>query len=218
MLTICIGSLPLGHYIALPPRTEELHSPRPNFQGSPCIATVVSPHVGLVQLPDYHHTPALRKILIASLGQTLPRRHPKPYRLLLPLPVLARPSPARGNTETRYRIPARRTLHLRVIAKIPNQCELLIHSTVPLMLSQSESHSDPAFQKARQTYLHPIVHLFQYFVKSQSDQFRPPNKNCTQTRTRRASPPLLASEPPPAPPLPRTGEGVPAVPRRSPSN
>ena len=153
MLTIRIRSLPLGHYVTFVPRTEELHSPRPNFQGGPCIATVVSPHVGLVQLPDNHHTPTLRKILVASLSQPLPRRHPKPYSLLLPLPVCPRPSPTRGNTETRYRIPARRVPQFRVIAKIPNQCDLLIHSTVPLMLSQSESHQIRHSAKpARPTY------------------------------------------------------------------
>lgn len=160
MLAIRIRSLPLGHYVTFVPRTEELHSPRPHFQGGPRIATVVGPHMGLVQLPDNHHTPTLRKILVTGLGQTLPSRHPKPYSLLLPLPVCSRPSPTRGNTETRYRIPARRVPQLRVIAKIPYQCDLLIHSTAPLSDVQLDSQSDRHAKTAQNSLDTPIVHMF----------------------------------------------------------
>lgn len=131
MLAIPIRSLPLGHDVTLLPRTEKLHMPRPNLQDGPSIAFVVCPNVRLFQLADNHHAPAFREILVARLGLPSPHRHPKPDRLLLPLPVLARPRPRGGNAEIRYRIPARQVPQLRVIAQIPNQSDLLIHFTVP---------------------------------------------------------------------------------------
>ena len=131
MLPIPVRSLPLGHDVTLLPRTEKLHIPRPNLQDGPSIAIVVCPNVRLFQLADNQHAPAFREILVARLGQALPRRHPKPDCLLLPLPVLACPRPRGGNTEIRYRIPVRQVPHLRIIAQIPNQSDLLIHCTVP---------------------------------------------------------------------------------------
>ena len=131
VLAIPVRSLPLGHDVTLLPRTEKLHIPRPNFQSSPCISTTVGPHVRLFQLADNQHPPALRKILVTGLGKSLPRSYLKPDRLLLPLPVSTRPVPIGGNTEIRYRIPVRQVPHLRIIAQIPNQSDLLIHCTVP---------------------------------------------------------------------------------------
>ena len=131
MLPIPVRSLPLGHDVTLLPRTEKLHMPRPNFQSSPCISTTVGPHVRLFQLADNQHAPAPCKILVTGLGKSLPRSHLKPDRPLLPLPVSTRPVPIGGNTEIRYRIPARQDPHLRIIAQISNQSDLLIHCTVP---------------------------------------------------------------------------------------
>lgn len=160
MLAIRISSLPLGHYVTFVPRTEELHAPRPYLQRGPNVAAVIRPRRGLFQLPNDQHAPSLRKILAARLGQSLPRRDSKPDRLLLPLPVCPRPSPTRGNTETRYRIPARRVPQLRVIAEIPNQSDLLIHFTAPLSDVQLDSLLDRRAKAAQNSIPATIVHMF----------------------------------------------------------
>lgn len=160
LLPVRISRLPTGMSVSFGTRAEELHAPRPYLQRGPNVAAVIRPRRGLFYLPNDQHAPSLRKILAARLGQSLPRRDSKPDRLLLPLPVCPRPSPTRGNTETRYRIPARRVPQLRVIAEIPNQSDLLIHSTAPLSDVQLDSLSAHHAKAAQNSIPATIVHMF----------------------------------------------------------